>query len=128
MGYNTHAFVSLAMLSRQNRLTKRKDFETLFKRGKVVYGRHAQMRVMPTEKTSETRIAVVISAKTEKSAVARNRVKRQTREVLRLAMSQVKPGYDVAITLRASFVPLTYDEKRNVLVTGLSKAGLLKKI
>ena len=114
------------MLSRQNRLTKRKDFDTLFKRGKLVYGRHAQMRVAKTDPSHETRIAVIVSAKTEKSAVRRNRVKRQAREVLRLTLSQVKPGYDVAITLRASFVPLTYAEKRNVLLTGLSKAGLLK--
>lgn len=125
MGYNTHAFVSLAMLSRPNRLTKRKDFETLFKRGKVVHGRHAQIRLLRTDATSDTRIAVVISAKTEKSAVRRNRVKRQTREILRLTMSQVKPGFDAAITLRPSFVPLTYGEKRNVLLMGLSKAGLL---
>ena len=126
MGYNTHAFVSLDMLTRTNRLAKRKDFDTLFKRGKIVYGRHLQLRLLKTEANAPLRLAIVISAKTEKSAVRRNRAKRQTREIVRLSMPKLRPGFDGAITIKGSFLPLSHAEKREQTLQLLQKAGLIK--
>lgn len=113
------------MLPRLHRLTKRKDFDALFKGGKLVYGRQLQARVAKTSPTKATRIAIIISAKTEKSAVKRNRAKRQVREILRKVVSQIKPGYDVAITIKHSFLPLAFDAKQTATMELVKKASLL---
>jgi len=113
------------MLPRLHRLTKRKDFDALFKSGKLIYGRQLQARVAKTNPKQATRIAIVISAKTEKSAVKRNRAKRQVREILRLVVAQIKPGYDVAITIKHSFLPLPFEAKRAATLELAKKASLL---
>lgn len=113
------------MLPPLHRLTKRKDFDALFKRGKLVYVRQLQARVAKSTLGKQTRIAVIISAKTEKSAVKRNRAKRQVREIIRAVMPQVKPGYDVAISIKHSYLPLDFAAKKDVTLQLLKKAGLL---
>ena len=113
------------MLPKLHRLTKRKDFDALFKGGKLIYGRQLQARVAKTGQNQPTRIAIVISAKTEKSAVKRNRAKRQVREVLRKVVSQIKPGFDVAITIKHSFLPLPFDAKQTATLELVKKASLL---
>lgn len=123
MGYNTHAFDY--MLPSTHRLTKRKDFDTLFKRGRVVFGRHVQLRVGKRQSEGPTRFAFVVSAKTEKSAVRRNRVKRQAREIVRAVLPDVKPGFDAAITIRSGFLALSHEDKRDMILSALRKAGVL---
>lgn len=123
MGYNTHAFEY--MLPSNHRLTKRKDFDALFKHGRVVFGRHAQLRVGKRKEAGSTRFAFIVSAKTEKSAVRRNRVKRQAREIVRGVLPQVKPGFDVAVTLRHGFLALSHEEKAKLLLYALKKSGIL---
>lgn len=113
------------MLPAKHRLTKRKDFDALFKRGKVVFGQTLQIRIMRQETQKDTRLAVVVSAKTEKSAVRRNRAKRQAREVIRQLLPQLHPGFDAAITLKAPFLKMDFDKKQQALTAALTKAKLI---
>ena len=75
----------------------------------------------------ESRFTVVVGLKVSKSAVKRNRVKRQYREILRLRMTEVTPGYDVMVLISKSALELTYEEKEKGFVRVLKKAGLLSK-
>lgn len=116
----------ICMLSPAHRLTKRKDFDALFKKGRVFFGRHVQLRAMRrTEEGAPTRFAVIVSAKAEKTAVRRNRTKRQVREILRAAMPTIRPGFDVAVSLRGPFVRLEFDEKKSSMEAVLKKARLV---
>ena len=113
------------MLPAKHRLTKRKDFDALFKRGKVIFGRQLQVRIMRTAPKQDSRLAIVISTKTEKTAVRRNRAKRQVREIIRQRVPQLRPGFDAAISIRPSFLPLAFAKKQEAVLAALHKAGLL---
>ena len=65
------------MLLKENRLKKRKDFEILYKKGKSSGSKFLVFKYLKTQPEDPIRIAFVISNKTEKSAIKRNRIKRQ---------------------------------------------------
>lgn len=112
------------MLSKTHRLSKRKDFETVFKRGRAVSERALFLKFMKTAADKPLRAAFVISTKTEKSAVKRNRARRQAREAFRALMPQLPPGYDLVITIKPSFLPLPFAAKAETLKRLLMRAKL----
>ena len=72
-----------------------------------------------------SRFTVVAGTKVSKSAVKRNRVKRQYREIVRLALDRIKPGFDVVFLTSSKAIPLDYKEKEERLMKVLGKAKLL---
>ena len=103
------------MLSKENRLRRRRDFDTLFKTGKSVGAHELVLKYSKSAKDQPTRLAFIISAKTEKLAVKRNRAKRQMREVARPYLKLLKPGYDAAFIVRKAFIEKSFDEKNQAL-------------
>src|SRR3990167_3216498 len=96
------------MLPQEHRLRKMKDFDILWKEGRFVTGTLANAKVWqiqpekyPRRKytMNELLIGFVVSTKISKSAVKRNRVKRQMREVVRLLLKEgkIKAGYMMAL-------------------------------
>ena len=83
------------MLAKINRLTKRKDFEALFKIGHSVYGQFLGLKYRQNQNAS-TKATVIVSKKVAKRAVERNRLKRQLRVLLRLNLVKFN-GLDLAI-------------------------------
>ena len=71
------------MLDKAQRLRRMRDFALLSQRGRVIFGPFFTLRFRPSQ--TATRVGFVASAKIFKTAVARNRVKRRLREVLRLS-------------------------------------------
>lgn len=119
------AFHSTHMLSSVHRLTKRKDFDTVFKRGRAATDRALFLKFAKTTPDQPLRAAFVISTKTAKSAVKRNRARRQAREAFRALLPRLAPGFDLVITIKASFLPLSFAEKSAALEKLLKKARLL---
>ncbi|MEK9155262.1 MAG: ribonuclease P protein component [Patescibacteria group bacterium] len=72
-----------------------------------------------------SRFAVVVGTKVSKSAVDRNRVRRQYREILRLMMAEVRPGFDVLLLTAKPSLLLDYQEKEKKLRSTLHRAKLL---
>ena len=114
------------MLAKENRLRRRRDFDTLFKTGKSVGAHELVLKYSKSEADQPTRLAFIISAKTEKSAVKRNRAKRQMREVARPLIKQLTPGYDAAFIVRKAFIEKSFAEKEKLMAKLLNKAKLLK--
>ena len=82
------------------------EFRRLYQHGKsavtpamVIYCRRS--------KTGGSRLGITVSTKLGK-AVVRNRIKRRLREVYRLSLPQLKPGYDVVLVGRARALDLPF--------------------
>lgn len=124
------------MLSRENRLTRMKDFEILFKEGGFVGANHVTAKIWRVEpekyprrdyKITDLKIGFIVSKKISKRAVDRNRIKRQMREVVRLLLKEgkIKSGYMIAFSAKSGSVGLEYKEFEKDIVFILGRARLL---
>jgi ribonuclease P protein component len=94
-------------LSRKERLTKEKDFERVFKKGKKVWiGRVALMFYLENG-LPYSRLGVAVSKKLRK-AVKRNRAKRLIKEVFRRNKHLFPKGSDIIIIPHPGIVELDY--------------------
>lgn len=112
------------MLPRPNRLHLDKDIKTLFAKGKGVFDVCCGFKFRKNS-LDVSRFAVVVGTKVSKSAVVRNRVRRQIREIIRLRLSTIKPGFDVMMLVRKEALDKTSAELERHVTSGFKKAGLL---
>lgn len=70
------------MLSKINRLTKKKDFDLVFKRGKSDKSGFLAVRAMENN-LSQSRFGFVVGKKVSKKATVRNKIKRRLRASIR---------------------------------------------
>ncbi len=112
------------MLPKSHRLHLDKDIKTLFAKGKSVFDVYAGFKCRRNG-LPESRFAVVVGLKVSKSAVVRNRVRRQIREIIRLRLDVIKPGFDVMMLMRKEAIGKTSSELEQHIVAGFKKGGLL---
>jgi len=114
------------MIPKENRLTKIRDFNLLFKHGAYVIGQLLDLKLLklakildylpkkedPKDFVSQLRIGVSVGIKISKKAVERNRIKRQIREVLRLALQkkEIVPGYYLLFIAKKDIIGKKYFE------------------
>ena len=72
----------------------------------------------------QSRFVVVVGTKVHKSAVKRNRTKRQYREIIKAHLSRITPGVDVVLLTSKAALELDYHEKEERLLRVLKKAKL----
>jgi ribonuclease P protein component len=87
------------MLPRRSRLTKERDFQSVYKVGRRRAGRYFLVRIAQS-RLPETRAAVVVSTKVSKRAVIRNRLKRHARVVLQEVLPKLAAGLNIIVTVR----------------------------
>ncbi|MFA5030622.1 MAG: ribonuclease P protein component [Patescibacteria group bacterium] len=112
------------MLKKQNRLGRSDALITAIRCGRVT---RAPGFLLRTQKTHlpVTRFAVSISQKAEKSAVKRNRVRRQLYGILREQIHGIAPGFDCAITVQRDGCALAHKERKKTFTDLLFRARLL---
>lgn len=114
------------MLPKNNRLTKIRDFNLLFKHGVYVSGRLLDLKLLRLDKilnylpkkedpqnfTKQLLIGISVGIKISKKAVIRNKIKRQIREILRLALQrkEIMPGYYLLFIAKKEAVEKEYLE------------------
>ena len=84
------------MLEKKYRLTKKEDFDSVFKKGAWVRGRLLSLRIKKTTNIFP-RIGLVVGIKTAKKAVIRNRIKRQIRASFSKHIEGMKGGFDIVV-------------------------------
>ncbi len=96
------------MLPSSQRLS-RNEIDYLYKKGvkKVTPGFIA--KYLPGRKT-KSRFCVVVSIKIAPKAVARNRVRRQLYEAIRLNQHLLGKNYDIMFILKSTFIKLEFQE------------------
>ena len=82
------------MLPKTNRLSKKNDFEMVFKKGKSFKEDFLILRFV-YNKIKRTRFGIIVSQKISKKATVRNKIKRMIRAVVRSRTSGIKKGADI---------------------------------
>ena len=113
------------MLTAAHRLRHDTDIAKVLKSKKGVFDAACGVKFAPNG-LSLSRFAVVVGTKVSKNAVDRNRVRRQYREIIRLHLADLIPGYDVLLLTAKPALPLDYHEKESRILRVLRKAGLLR--
>ncbi len=113
------------MLSKKNRLTKKKDFEAVFKNSKTF---KQGFLVLKTAKNNLgiNRFGFVVSLKVSKKAVVRNRVKRRLRETVKLEIknNNKKEGIDAIFISLPEIERKSFSEIKEGAIKLLKKSGI----
>jgi ribonuclease P protein component len=86
-------------VKRANRLSRSRDFEAVYRRGRSVSSRFLVLYWFPQEEPGEPRFGLSVP-RSVGSAVERNRIKRQLRELWRERIEQAEPGCDYVVIVR----------------------------
>jgi len=102
------------MLPRANRLTKKKDFESVFKTGKIF--RDGVLLFKTTENNlKESRFGFVVSKKISNKANIRNKVKRRLRQAVLANMGEMKKSLDVIVVALSGIQNKEFIEIQNIV-------------
>ena len=84
------------MLKKENRLTKDKEFDKVFKEGLASYDKMVGVRVLANS-FQHIRIGVIVNSKVSKSSVVRNKIKRQLRDIFGKEIQKISLGFDIVV-------------------------------
>ena len=89
-------------MQRRNRLSRSRDFDTVYRQGRSVSTRYLVLYRFDREgdEDGDVRLGIAIPKKIG-SAVTRNRIKRRLRESWRELIADVPPGTDYVLLVRA---------------------------
>jgi ribonuclease P protein component len=114
------------VLTRDKRLIKNRDFDRAYQKGKRCFSESFNLIFLPN-RSSVTRIGIVVGKKFSKKAVERNRAKRVFREAIRPLYPHIKPGYDIVIfAKKPRGYSLGVETMKKALQETIKKAGILK--
>ena len=113
------------MLSKKNRLTKKKDFEKVFKKGKAHYTKVLGIKTLKND-LPDSRFGIVISTKIAKKVFRRNLVKRRLREIIRNHLSEINSSYDFIILTLPPVVEKSFQELDSEVMLILKKLRAIK--
>lgn len=113
------------MISTSNRLQKKTDFDLVYRKGRSFYLENISLKILPNDKEA-TRVGFSIGLKFSKSAVKRNRIKRQLREIFRLNLAKLTPGIDIVVMAKKKEPDQTYQELEEIIEKLFWKANLIK--
>ncbi len=111
------------MLSKINRLRKKKDFTRVYQRGCFYSSPLLWIKVLPNG-LDYSRAGIVASRKTARQAVARNKIKRRLRTLMEVRFPALKPGYDLIIVARPGILHSSYQDLAKTLDNLLQKGQL----
>lgn len=112
------------MLLKQNRLKKKKDFETVFKQGKGFRQDFLFLKVRNNE-LNVPRFGFVVSSKVSNKAVVRNRIKRRLREIMRNMMIEIKNPVDGVFVTFPGIEQKSFQDLEKTINQLLKKANLI---
>ena len=100
----------------------------VYKSGRTIHGPLLAIKYAANPHGQTYRVAIVVSRKVNKSAVARNRMRRRLYAIMREMGNQINGPYDIVITV---FHDTLISEPQKKLVTQvknqLSQAGILSR-
>ena len=110
------------MLSKSNRLQKKKDFDVVFKKGRGIKEDFLFLKII-NNNLKDSRFGFIIPNKVLKKATQRNRIKRKLREWIKNNIIQIQKGQDIVLMVN-SFSK----EKENNLENTLKNIFLKAKL
>jgi ribonuclease P protein component len=117
------------MISSKYRFHGYNSLRFAYTKGQTVRGPLFAVKSALNPRRRSYRVAVVVSRKVHKSAVARNRMRRRLYELIRELETEIEQPYDVVITVFHDGVLLEpHKSLRRQLHKQLKEAGILKKL
>ncbi|MCJ7829664.1 ribonuclease P protein component [Patescibacteria group bacterium] len=114
------------MLSKANRLKKKKDFEKVFKKGQGLKEGFLYLKFIKNN-FGVSRFGFIVSKKFSQKATTRNKIKRRLRELVRIKLSKIKKGIDGIIVVTPGFEINDFWELEEILNKLFKKAHLIEK-
>lgn len=114
------------MLESEKRLKNSRDFKRVYQKGSF-FSVHLFSLNSLLNRSSFTRVGIVVNKKVAKKAVDRNRVKRQFREATRHFYGVLPKGYDVIITIKAPALAATFQEIERAVKGAFERVGKAPK-
>lgn len=113
------------MISAKLRFHGHGSLRFLHKNATTYRSRYFAVKVIANPHRKLPRLATIVSKKTHKSAVGRNRIRRRTYEILRLELPKLNGIYDIAIIVTsAEVLTADYAELSSSLQSLLAQAGV----
>lgn len=114
------------MLPKSHRQLKNEEIKQLFDEPhSKVSNQYLRIHTRLLGDLSESQFVVIVSRKVHKSAVTRNKIRRQLYSILSRMFSQWTAGLRVAILVKPSFLKLTRTERLQIFLDMLHDADLL---
>ncbi len=111
------------MLSKNNRLKKRDDFDGVFKRGRKFKEDFLLLRVVKNN-FQKSRFGFIVSQKVSKKAVLRNKIKRRLRAIVEAKIPKIKEGLDIVLIADPGLEKKDFWELEEITGNIFKKAGL----
>ena len=112
-------------MKRRYRLTRETDFKRVRRYGKS-YAHPFVVLITHPNGLNFSRFGISAGGYLG-SAVQRNKAKRLIREIIRLIIPDIQPGWDIIIIARRALIDAEYAKIRSALSTLVQKAGVLDK-
>ena len=113
------------MLPKENRLTKKKDFERVFRQGKGLKEEFLVIKALDNN-LSVSRFGFIVSKKISKKAVLRNKIKRRLRELAQMKLNQIRQGIDIVVIASSGIGEKNFGEIEEISNKLFKKAGILR--
>lgn len=115
------------MISRKFRFHGYNSLRNVYRHGNTARGPLFAIKALHDARRESYRVAVVVSRKVNKSAVARNRMRRRLYELVREMEGQINGPYDIVITVfQNSLLETPHKELSSQLKKQLKDAGVIK--
>ena len=114
------------MLSKPNRLQKRRDIKEIFQKGRGIKKDFLALKVL-TNNSNTNRFLFIVSQKVSKKANQRNKIKRRLRGLIRLRKNKIKKGQDIAIIALPGLGTKSFKEIGEMIDKLFREAKILKE-
>ena len=112
------------MFANEDRLRKDTDVSHVLKSKKGVFDPICGVKFFPNG-LPNSRFAIVVGTRVHKSAVRRNHLRRQYREILRAHLGEIAKGFDILLITSKPALELEYADKEARILRVLAKARLI---
>jgi len=116
--------VKIFGLSKNCRLTLKKDFDDIFNNGGKIISNGLVIRYRLNSHVEEQRMSIIVSRKLG-NAVKRNRIKRLLKEVFRLNKNKLKKGTDIIFIPTINLKMENYKQAEEKVLKAYKKAEIL---
>jgi ribonuclease P protein component len=109
-------------VQRRNRLSRSRDFDTVYRRGRSASTRYLVLHWFPRDEDADgtPRLGLAVP-RSVGSAVVRNRVKRVLREAWRELLDSAPPGHDYVLAARPGFAEPAETRGREWIVAEIAE-------
>ena len=111
-------------MKKQNSLTKKKDFEKVFKQGRGYRRNFLYLKIKDND-LEFSRFGIIVSKKISNKAVARNQIKRRLREAINNREGKIKNGIDIIIVALADIKGKKFIEIDDCVEQIFDRAGII---